>query len=416
MIIIFGKKKIKYFLCACFSLFSAVLAARYIKTNKHENSLPTGQVLSEVNARNETDNSFLQGMWVPYIDLDISKGENTTKEAFEKRFQEIVATAKNHNINTLIVHVRSHSDALYPSKIFPTSHILTGQQGETISFDPLKYMVETAHKNDLKFHAWINPLRISSISVPEKISDSNPCKSELFKDKLISHQNGLIYNPAYPEVRKLVCDGVKEIVENYDIDAVHFDDYFYPELENMIYEDNAYQEYIKSHTGDHTTLKIEDWRKENINSLIKEVHDTIKSVNPNIEFGVSPPGNTEKCSKTGVDIYTWIKEGYVDYLCPQIYWSLEFADMPFEKALGDWTRIAKNSPVKLYVGLALYKACTDADCGTWQNDRKILAKEFDLVRKNDLKGIMLYSANNFERLCTTQEIEYLDEKLKTPSI
>lgn len=414
MIIIFEKKKIKYFLCACFSLFSAVLAAKYINMNKHENSLPAGQVLSEVNAKNKTDSDFIQGMWVPYIDLDISKSENNPKEAFEKRFQEIVATAKNHNINTLIVHVRSHSDALYPSKIFPTSHTLTGQQGKNINFDPLKYMIETAHKNDLKFHAWINPLRISSISVPEKISDSNPCKSELFKDKLINHQNGLIYNPAYPEVRKLVCDGVKEIVENYDIDAVHFDDYFYPELKNMISEDNAYQEYIKNCIGDHTALKIEDWRKENINSLIKEVHDTIKSVNPGIEFGVSPPGNTEKCSKTGIDIYTWIKESYVDYLCPQIYWSLEFADMPFEKALGDWTRIAKNSPVKLYVGLALYKACTDADCGTWQNDRKILAKEFDLVRKNDLKGIMLYSANHFERLCTTQEIEYLDEKLKSP--
>ncbi|MDO4200182.1 MAG: family 10 glycosylhydrolase [Clostridia bacterium] len=410
MITIFKNKKTRYFLCACFSLCSAVLAAKYIQFNKSEKTFPTNEMISSDTTKTEINHSFLQGMWVPYIDLDVSKSKNT-KEAFEKRFQSIVETAKNHNINTLIVHVRSHSDALYPSKIFPTSHILTGVQGENINFDPLKYMVETAHANNLKFHAWINPLRISSVSVPEKICNSNPCKSKAFGDKLIKHQGGLIYNPAYPEVRKLVCDGVKEIADNYNIDAIHFDDYFYPEPENMLSEDNAYQHYIKNSFGK-SVQNLEDWRKENINLLIKEVHSTIKNVNPNIEFGISPPGNTEKCSKTGIDISAWLKEGYVDYLCPQIYWSLKFAEMPFEKALNNWINLTQNNPVKLYVGLALYKACTDADCGTWENDQSVLAKELDLVHQNNASGTMIYSANYFEKLKHTEEIKYLDEKLK----
>ena len=374
---------------------------------KPENSVPASGPISSAQAQYKDSEAFLQGMWVPYIDLDVSKSENT-QEAFEKNFLSIIETAKNHHINTLIVHVRSHGDALYPSKIFPISHILTGNQGENINFDPLKYMVKTAHENGLKFHAWINPLRISSVSVPEKICNSNPSKSELFKDKLLKHQGGLIYNPAYPEVRKVVCDGVRELAENYRVDAIHFDDYFYPEQENMMSEDMAYQTYKKSNQN------LEDWRKENINLLIKEVHDTIKNTNPDIEFGISPPGNTEKCLKTGIDIQTWLTEGYVDYLCPQIYWSLEFADMPFEKALGDWINLTKNSTTKLYIGLALYKACTDADCGTWKNDENILAKELDLIHKNNIKGTIFYSANYFEKLKNTNEIKYLDEKLKNP--
>lgn len=412
MIIIFKNKKIKYFLCACFSLLSAIITAKYIQGSKSENSLPTNEIVSSASAKAETNDNFLQAVWVPYMDLDVSKSENT-KEAFEKKFNGIVETAKKHDINTLVVHVRSHGDALYPSKIFPTSHILTGIQGENINFDPLKYMVETAHANNLKFHAWINPLRISSVSVPEKISDSNPCKSELFKDKLIKHQSGLIYNPACPEVRKLVCDGVKEIAENYDVDAVHFDDYFYPEPENMISDDVAYKNHIKN-SPSKSISNLEDWRRQNINLLIKEVHDTIKNVNSNIEFGVSPPGNLQKCSKTGIDINTWLKENYADYLCPQLYWSLEFADMPFEKALNDWLNLTRGYPTKLYVGLALYKACTESDCGTWKNDKEILAKEIDLIQKNSAKGLMLYSANYFEKLKDTEEIKYLDKKLKAP--
>ncbi|MBR2579505.1 MAG: family 10 glycosylhydrolase, partial [Clostridia bacterium] len=311
------------------------------------------------------------------------------------------------------VHVRSHSDALYPSKTFPFSHVLTGKQGETINFDPLKYMVDTAHKNNLKFHAWVNPLRISSVSAPQEICDSNPCKSELFKNKLIKHQGGLIYNPAYPEVRKLVCDGVREIVENYNIDAIHFDDYFYPEPQNMISKDVAYQDYTQN-SPTNSTKNPEDWRKENITLLIKEVHDTIKNINPKVEFGISPPGNTEKCSKTGIDILSWLSKGYTDYLCPQLYWSLEFSEMPFEKAMNNWINLTKGNPVKLYAGLALYKACSDADCGTWRGDKKILAEELDLSHKNNLEGTMLYSYSYFEKLKNTEEIKYLDEKLKTP--
>ena len=383
-------------------LIAKLIQLKPVSENITQTASQTDVIKNDDPADDTEQHEFLKGVWVPYMELDVSKS-NDTQQAFKEKFQDIINTALEHNINTLIVHVRSHSDALYPSKIFPISHILTGTQGQKQDFDALAYMTETAHANNLKFHAWINPLRISSLTTPTEICDSNPCKNEIFTDKLIRHRNGVIYDPAYSEVRDLVANGVREIVENYNVDAIHFDDYFYPEIQDVI-------------SGDTSRLSEnpETQRQKNINALIKQVHETIKSTNPNVEFGISPPGNINKCPYMGIDVAAWLSQNYVDYICPQIYWSLDFAECPFEKCVNDWKEtISKSqSNAKFYVGLALYKVCTDADNGTWQNDKKILAKELELARSNSSNDVILYSANCFQKLKDSEELTYLDDTLK----
>lgn len=383
--------------------------------NSKNNTLPT--LTNENPESNESlecfkdmGNEFLKGVWVPYMDLDVHECEDT-QNAFKDKFDKIVKSAKGHGLNTLIVHIRSHSDAIYPSKIFPWSHVLTGIQGQPQNFDPLKYMIETSHSNNLKFHAWINPLRVSSVSIPEKICTNNPCNSEAYKDKLIKHSGGIIYNPAYPEVRELVCSGVKEVVQNYEIDAIHFDDYFYPEIKNMTEKDSAYEKYTQKFANQ-DQLSLEDWRTNNINLLIKDVNKAIKDTKPNVKFGISPPGNLKKCKETGIDIPKWIDEEYIDYICPQIYWSLDFKAMPFERTLNCWKNITKNKNIKTYIGLALYKIGTTADENTWKNSEYILRNEYDLIKKNLLNGAVLYSWGYLDKPECQKELSNLSCALK----
>lgn len=387
----------------------SVLISKFIQSY-HTPACPVNsETFSPQMPQTGSENEFLKGLWVPYMELDTQQSQDVQK-TFKKNFDEIISTAKQNNINTLIVHTRCYGDSLYNSKIFPLSHIFTGTQGDHINFDPLEYMIQTAHQNNLKIHAWINPLRISSNSTPQKICETNPCKSKIYKNKLIYHKNGIIYNPGYAEVRQLICEGVKEIMDNYDIDGVHFDDYFYPEIQDMTSSDTAYEEYTKS--GSNAKNQCE-WRIENINLLIKDVSSTIKSKKPHVQFGISPPGNINNCKKVGIDFNCWLKEKYIDYICPQLYWSLECPEMPFENILNEWKEVKNIFNTKMYIGLALYKIGTESDCGTWQNDKNILCKECDLIYQKNMDGVILYSSKNLRQSANTQEISALTQKLKS---
>ncbi len=341
---------------------------------------------------NEPD--FMLGLWVTFMDLDVHT-EKETKLAFEKKFDEIINTAKNHKINTLFVHVRSHGDAMYRSKIFPWSHTLTGVQGLDPGFDPLEYMVRKSHENGIKIHAWINPLRVCTKYSPQTISENNPCKTEMYRDKLIDFSGEKIYDPKYPETRKLITDGIAEIVENYGVDGIDFDDYFYP------------QEY-----------NLSEWqrneRENSVDALIKESYQTIKRINPNVLFGVSPPGVLDKCITIGANPRKWLECGdYADYICPQIYWSTDFDVMPFKRTLDEWLRINKSPKTKLIPCLALYKIGTDADKGTWKNNTNVIADEFEMSLKNNSDGIILYSYGALKKVENSNEIKNLDEKIKS---
>ena len=338
------------------------------------------------------------GAWVTYMDLNISDSENT-ESSFKSRFENVIEKSKKFHVNNLYVHVRPFCDSLYPSKIFPWSHLLTGTQGKDPAFDPLKYMIEISHKNGIKFHAWVNPLRVKLKNMPEKLSSENPYyKLGSFKYFLES-EGTICLNPGHEETQNLVLEGIKEIISNYDVDGIHFDDYFYPEsteIKDCAAEENQVSDIIA-------------WRKKCITKLIESTHSAVKSANKNITFGISPLGNNEKCHAMGIDAQELCKTKAIDYICPQLYWSLKYKVMPFEKAAKIWQEMAKNTGVKLFGGLALYKMGTELDNKTWQDDKNILPKEIEILENLGYDGAILYSFGQLDE--SKEEISNLLKKL-----
>lgn len=389
-------KKIISVITSIIFLITAVSVCKYIDAHKRkisENS--SGFQPSTPNDSKTQENlpENMVGAWVSYLDLNICSKENT-KQKFIENFENILSTAKNNKINTLVVHVRSHGDALYKSNFFPWSHLLTGIQGEDPGFDPLEYMVKSCHEKNIKFHAWVNPLRIQANDSPKNLSENNPYYKQP-DIHLIKTSNGIYYNPSYEEIRSLIKSGIEEIVKNYDVDAIHFDDYFYPEDKDVLEKKDS-------------NLS----KKESINLLISEIHDVIKAIKPSVEFGISPPGNIKKCQEVGADPETWLNKKYIDYICPQLYWSLECPAMPFEKAANLWKKISTNTSPKIYAGLALYKIGTDLDEKTWNFSNDILSREFKIIKNLNFNGIMLYSINFLNSDTCQAEVKNLIQEIK----
>ena len=349
-------------------------------------------------------NDEMLAVWVPYMSLDVSN--DFSEENFKNKFNEIINTSKAHNINTLIVHIRPFSDSLYPSKYFPYSHILTGTQGKNPNFNPLEFMIDACHNASLEFHAWINPLRIKTDKTPSTLSKDNPYnKWKDNDDYIINYNDNLYLNPAYSDVRKYIIDAIREIVLNYAVDAIHFDDYFYPTTEVQI-DKVAYEKYSKNFTESNIPLTQNNWRTTNINSLISGVYSAIKSITNNVAFGISPQANIENDLSMNADVYSWCSiTGYCDYICPQVYVNFDHPLLPFDDTVEKWQEITTNKNVKLYIGLAVYKAGSDVDNGTWENSDDILKKEIEYARTKGVDGFMLYSYDYLVNEQTEKEIE-----------
>lgn len=397
----------------------------YVSSNQ-TNSGPTSaessysSQTSSLASQNLSDNihpNEMKALWVPYMSLDISS--DFSEENFKQHFDTIVTKSKQFGFNALVVHIRPFADSLYPSEFFPWSHILTGTQGSDPGFDPLSYMVSKTHSQNMQFHAWINPLRIKSPSSSLALSDSNYYNiwkndSDNLNDDYVSDfDGGLYFNPAYPQVHQVIVSGIKEIVTNYDVDGIQFDDYFYP-TENESFDKIAYDNYKNNLTSDAVALDLLSFRINNINSLVMACYNAIKSVDNSVVFGISPQCNVENDLKMGADVYTWgSTTGYVDYLCPQLYLSLDNPALPFYQAADQWQSIVTNENVKLYYGLALYKAgSVDADMGTWQNSNTILKQQVEYGRSHNCDGFMFYSYDYLDVDQTRQEVKNLMDVLK----
>lgn len=351
-------------------------------------------------SHSKTSFENIRGVWVPYFSLETKK---KNKEEFQNKFNSIIKTAKDNKINTLIVHIRPFSDALYKSDIFPTSHIVVETQGKKINYDPLKYMIEASHKNGLKFHAWINPYRISTADTPKKLAE-NSIINELNENDIIEYNGGKYINPASARGRKLIIDGVREIIENYNVDGIQFDDYFYPSSETEL-DKASYLEYKSNLDLECTPLDPFDWRMSNVNMLVSSVYSIIKHNNANILFGISPQGNIDNCKDIGADIKTWCNTyGYVDYICPQLYVNFEHSTLPFDTMLKQWLDINKNSKVQLCVGLALYKANSDYDQGTWKNSNSILKQQVEYCKERNINNFIIYHIDYFTNQDTATEV------------
>lgn len=349
----------------------------------------------------------LRGVWIAYLSLD---GVNKAK------IDSMVSAAKSNGMNTIYFHVRPFGDALYASDYYPWSHLVTGTQGQAPSdgFDPLAYAVEAAHREGLQLHAWLNPLRImlNSGAYPPALSDDNPYvvwrgdDNPDNDDWVIDYKKGRYYNPAIPEVRERIVSGVREIVEKYNVDGVHWDDYFYPASDSSFDDSKAYAAY----QADSGTLSLLDWRTQNISTLVKAVYSAVKKADKTCVFGISPAGNIDNCLSAGADVKTWgSTEGYVDYLAPQIYWTSDNTIAPFESMCRKWRALVSSDKVKLYIGLALYKAGSDSDSGKWQTADDIIMNQVLFTRSSEIHadGFALYSYAYLDSEQTAEEMKNL---------
>ncbi len=340
----------------------------------------------------------LVGLWVPYLSLGGTGGQ----AAFEDRFQHIAQTAADIGVNALFVHVRPFCDALYPSEVYPWSHLLTGTQGQDPGFDPLAYMVDCTHRYGMEFHAWINPLRVRTEQTPSVLSADNPYQVLDYPGYFLETGGAVYLNPAYDYVRALVAQGAAEIVEKYDVEGIHFDDYFYP-AGGPEMDADAYSAYLETVE---TPLPLEEWRCANISALVQEVYLAVKSANPQAVFGIAPQGNLQNDWNMGADVAAWCATpGYVDYVCPQLYYSFDNPALGFEEALEDWLALSRCPEVQLYAGLALYKAGTDADGGTWLGQNDVLAREITRARSAACSGVVLYAYDALESETAAAELE-----------
>lgn len=340
--------------------------------------------------RYKYNSSKIRGVWVATVgNLDFPSKQGLSVEKLKSELTQIVDICAKTGLNTIFFQVRPTADALYNSSIFPWSKYLTGKQGRALKskFDPLKYIIEEAKAKGIAVQAWINPYRVSIDTHRFKdLHKSNPARKN--KKLIVKCSDGNMYfNPGLKKSRDIVVAGVKEIIENYNVQGIHFDDYFYPDVK--FNDDATYEKYGKKFKTKRA------WRRNNVNLLIKEVQAMVKKVNPEVQFGISPAGvwankdNHKLGSDTRgnesyyvhcADTRKWVKKNWIDYIIPQIYWEIgnKFADY---KALVEWwSDVAGGTNTKLYIGLAAYRLDKKSSEKVWRSI-KMLRREVKLNRK-----------------------------------
>lgn len=286
-------------------------------------------------------------IFISYIELSEYLKNKSEQEA-KKNIDQMINNTKKFKFNLIVLQVRSFSDAIYESNYFPWSKVICEEEGIKYSFDVLDYFINKAHQNSIELHAWINPYRVRNTNNINDICEKNPAYKMINSNDLYISDDGIYYNPASSIVQKLIKDGIEEILINYDVDGIFFDDYFYPNLE---IDHENYKEYISKNKY----ISIEKYHLLMVNNLVKDVHKLTKKYNK--VFGISPEGNIENnYSKNQADVYNWGKSDlYVDYLMPEIYYGFLNEAAPFYEVLLRWENLVKNSNVKIIPALAFYK-------------------------------------------------------------
>lgn len=328
----------------------------------------------------------MRGAWVATAkNIDYPSSRFLSSEEQKQEFIALLDTFKNIGINAVFVQIRPAADAFFPSKFEPWSEWLTGQQGKAPDpyYDPLKFMIKECHKRNIQFHAWINPFRAVATITHADIAEDHI--SNRRPEWIFTYDINKYFDPGIPEVRNYVINIITDIARRYDIDGIHFDDYFYPypkKDENRqtipIPDSETYKLYGEGFDN------IEDWRRNNMNVFIRSVNDSLKAIKPDLVFGVSPSGiwrnksRDPKGSDTRgfahydylyADVLTWLREGWIDYVAPQLYWSIghPYADY---KTLVDWW--SQNTYGRhLYIGQGIYNANPEAADINWRNPSQL---------------------------------------------
>lgn len=348
-------------------------------------------VPSTIPNTNKEEGSEKRAIFISYIELGNyirGKDKETIKDSINKMLDNI----KNFDFNMVILQVRSFSDAIYPSSIFPSSRSVVNQEGNKLPFDILDYFIKEAHKRNLELHAWINPYRISATTDTSVISKENPAYSILNTTNIeIIEGKGIYYNPASSKVESLILEGIEEVIKKYDVDGIHFDDYFYPA--SLTKDAKEYKKAIKNNS----TLTLQEFRLNTITSLIKKTYDLIKDYDEKILFGISPDGNIDNNYNSNyLDTRLFCsKKGYVDYLMPQVYYGFLNSAKPFEETVKSWNNMITND-IDLIPALAFYKTGnvdTFAKEGSdeWILYNNIIAREVMLSRAlSNYSGFALF--------------------------
>lgn len=339
--------------------------------------------------------SEMKGVWISYLEI-ATLLKNKSESDFRSALKSIYTNCAQLGLNTVYVHARAFGDAFYYSDLFPFSKHISGQYGLKTSYDPLKIMVDEAHKQGLSIHAWINPLRLCTASELSSLSGDFPIKSWYNSSSkngtYIVNVNGTFYlNPAYKEAVKLVGDGVREIVSRYDVDGVHIDDYFYPTTDTY-FDSKAFAE------SDISSLSA--FRISNCNKLVKEIYNAVHECSGTAVFGISTQGSmSNNLNQLYADAQAWCSGGYVDYFAPQIYYGFENSAQPFKTCTDQWNELVDGTDVKLAIGLAVYKVGAEdkwAGAGVyeWVNTDSMLKRQIEYAQScKNYGGFALYSYN-----------------------
>ena len=345
-----------------------------------------------------------RAVWIAtVVNIDWPKNGSDSVEKQKADFIEILDTYKKLNYNAIIVQIRSVGDAFYPSKLAPWSRFLTGKEGQSPRpyFDTLEWMIAETHSRGFEFHAWMNPYRATMDLKTEILSP----KHDYFQhpEWMIKYGGKYYYNPALPEVQSHLIAVVEEVVQNYDIDAIHFDDYFYPYTVNgeQFNDSKSFEKYGNG-------LSLADWRRSNVSNFVKNISFMIKSCKPWVQFGISPfgvwrnksvdpKGSDTQAGQTNyddlfADPIAWMDNNWIDYIVPQLYWSLDHPKASYSKLLKWWSENSKNTAI--YIGNSTYKIRTDAD-KSWDIPSE-LPNQVDFTRTfTNVQGNAFFSAKGF---------------------
>ena len=383
----------------------------------------------KVNKTIKKDSKQFRAVWVSTVEnIDIIPFENVDQG--KKYLDSIIKTCVMYNLNAIVFQVRPTCDALYNSKINPFSNVLNKDKKEDVDpgFDVLGYLVEKAKKSGIEVHVWMNPYRVTNKNL-EKLGLTKDEYLDLLSPRNFAYKNRdlvietsehkLVLDPASAIVRDYLVDTVLEIANNYDIKAFHIDDYFYPydEINDPLEDEKLMKSF--------PYLKKQDFRRYNVNEMIRKIHEALKTVNKKIEFGISPFAVYRTNSKyrkdedgwyrgsdnapfafqcySGLysDVYLWMKEGWIDYVTPQDYFPLDNVKVTEEGNVVEivkyadiakwWNEIAKETKTKLYIGMAIYRVGGE---GVWLNEEEF----FNQLRYNDtldhVSGFTLFTYHN----------------------
>ena len=324
----------------------------------------------------------MRGVWLSSVsNLDFPSRTGLSEGGARAELEAIVGRVASAGLNAIFFQVRPESDALYASNLEPWSRFLSGTQGNDPGYDPLAILLELAHARGIEVHAWLNPYRgMSSASATTAAEHVTRTLAE----HAIRYGSAIVMDPGAPDVRAHVVAVIADLTEHYDVDGVHFDDYFYPypDAEGRPFPDEATYD---GHVSGGGMLSLGDWRRENVNALVREVHEALLADHPSMRFGISPFGIYRPGMPAGIrglDAYAtiycdaprWMREDWVDYVAPQLYWPTTPAAQAFEP-LADWWGEQADANEHVFAGHALYRLGSSA---TWTLPE--LEQQIEIVR------------------------------------